>query len=55
MSPKVAAGLLWSALALAVATLVLMTWHPWVIGSTAGCPPATARAWDGNCYAGKIR
>lgn len=55
MPPKVAAALLWTVLACAVVLVAAMTWHPWVIGTTAGCPPGTARAWDGHCYTSKDR
>ncbi len=44
--------LLWVLLWSAVVTVILMTWHPWVIGSRTGCAPGAARAWDGNCYPG---
>jgi hypothetical protein len=50
MPPKVAVALLWAALAAFVLLIVVMTWHPWVSGSTRGCPPGAARAWDGHCY-----
>jgi hypothetical protein len=50
MKPNVAALLLWCALACAVVLVAAMTWHPWVIGSTPGCAPHAARAWDGRCY-----
>jgi hypothetical protein len=53
MPPRVAAALLWSALVWGVLLVVVMTWHPWVIGSTAGCEPGAARAWDGRCYGNK--
>ena len=52
MPPKVAAALLWIVLGIGVLLVVAMTWHPWVAGSRAGCPPGAARAWDGNCYPG---
>jgi hypothetical protein len=55
MPPKVAAALLWAILVCFVGLLIAMTWHPWVVGSTAGCAPGTARAWDGRCYAEKKR
>lgn len=44
------AALLWAGLVLGVGLIVLMTWHPWVIGNTVGCPAGTAQAWDGHCY-----
>jgi hypothetical protein len=50
LPPKTAALLLWIVLWIAVALLVAMTWHPWVIGSSAGCDAGTTRAWDGHCY-----
>lgn len=53
MPPNLAAALLWIALAAGVALLVLMTWHPWVAGSHAGCAAGAVRAWDGQCYPGK--
>lgn len=52
MTPKVAAALLWSALAAGILLIVMMTWHPWVVGSRAGCAPGTARGWDGRCRSG---
>ena len=50
MRPRIIALLLWAALALGVAVIVLMTWHPWVVGNRAGCPADTAQAWNGRCY-----
>jgi hypothetical protein len=35
--PKIAAALLWFALALGVALIAIMTWHPWTC------------TWSGNC------
>ena len=52
MPAKAAAALLWCALGLVIALVAMMTWHPWVIGETAGCRAGMARAWDGNCYPG---
>ena len=52
MTPKVAALLLWCALVIGIVLMVGMTWHPWVVGSSAGCAPHEARAWDGHCYPG---
>jgi hypothetical protein len=40
---------LWLVLWIAVATVVLMTWHPWVIGARAMCPAGEADGWDGHC------
>ncbi len=50
MRPQIAAALLWAALVLGVALIVVMTWHPWVAGNRAGCPAGSAQAWDGHCY-----
>jgi len=47
--PKVAAALLWAGLCCGVVLVVLMTWHPWVIGNRAGCEPGMVRWWDGIC------
>jgi uncharacterized membrane protein len=44
----IAAGL-WAFLWLAAATVVLMTWHPWMIGARAGCPTGQRAGWDGRC------
>jgi len=48
-SARAIAVSLWIFLGLAVFTVALMTWHPWVIGAHAGCPPAQSRGWDGRC------
>jgi hypothetical protein len=40
---------LWAFLWLAVAAVVVMMWHPWVIGSQAGCPAGQRTGWDGRC------
>jgi hypothetical protein len=55
LPPKVAALLLWIVLAIGVVLIVAMTWHPWVIGSGAGCDAGKTRAWDGQCYGTVIR
>jgi len=49
---RLAAGALWAFLWLAVGTVVAMTWHPWVIGARAGCPPGQHDSWDGHCRPG---
>lgn len=46
---RLIAGALWTMLWAAVITVVLMTWHPWVIGSSTGCPPGQRDGWDGHC------
>ncbi len=46
---RLAAYVLWALLWIAVLTVILMTWHPWVIGSRANCPPGQAAGWDGHC------
>ncbi|MGD0473367.1 MAG: hypothetical protein ABSB70_09110 [Candidatus Velthaea sp.] len=43
------AAVLWSLFWLTVATVVLMMWHPWVIGAQAGCPAGQRTGWDGHC------
>jgi hypothetical protein len=48
--PRIVAALLWAALVLGVSVIVLMTWHPWVVGNRSGCPAGSAQAWDGHCY-----
>jgi hypothetical protein len=40
---------LWAFLWLAVAAVVMLTWHPWVAGSQAGCPAGQRTGWDGRC------
>jgi hypothetical protein len=47
------AAVLWALLWFAVATVVLMMWHPWVIGSQAGCPAGQRTGWDGHCRTGE--
>ncbi len=40
---------LWVILWAAVITVILMTWHPWVIGSRADCRAGQRAGWDGHC------
>jgi len=46
---RAAAAALWTILWAGVATVVLMTWHPWVIGSRSDCPAGQTAGWDGHC------
>ncbi len=46
---RLASYALWTLLGIAVATVILMTWHPWVIGAHAGCPAGQVTGWDGHC------
>jgi hypothetical protein len=46
---RIIAALLWLFLWVAVLTVVIMTWHPWVVGARAGCPPGQRDGWDGRC------
>ncbi len=48
VSRAIAAGL-WALLWTAVITVILMTWHPWVIGERKNCPPGQSAGWDGHC------
>jgi hypothetical protein len=48
--PQLIAALLWAGLVLGVVLIVVMTWHPWVVGNRIGCPTGQAQAWDGHCY-----
>jgi hypothetical protein len=48
---RTAAAGLWAILWIAVGTVVLMTWHPWVIGASLGCPAGQRTGWDGHCRA----
>jgi hypothetical protein len=46
---RIAAAGLWTFLWVAVITVIMMTWHPWVIGARAGCATGERRGWDGHC------
>lgn len=46
---RVIAAVLWAALWSAVITVIVMTWHPWVIGDRSVCPARQAAGWDGRC------
>ena len=48
--PQIIRALLWAGLGLGVVLIVVMTWHPWVVGNPVGCRVGETRAWDGHCY-----
>lgn len=49
MRARALAALLWALLGIAVITVVMMTWHPWVIGERRNCPAGQRAGWDGHC------
>ena len=48
----IVAAALWAMLWIAVIVVVVMTWHPWVVGANAGCPAGQHDSWDGRCRPG---
>jgi hypothetical protein len=49
---RIIAAALWIFLWGAVVMVIVMTWHPWVIGARAGCPAGQRAGWDGHCRPG---
>jgi hypothetical protein len=47
---RIVALLLWAVLWFAIVLVIVMTWHPWVIGERRDCPAQQTTGWDGRCH-----